>query len=162
MRIFTKIRHAYYNIKNGLHNLWRWLPVIWKDRSYDGVFLLIIMRHKLDMMVRDFRTTGMPYEGIENDIQNMLECISHLDALIEEDVDDFVDQKLEEKWGEADISVGEDGVIEVERPGIETEEDEKECWENRKQLTEEAMEEESRRAEKAMQIIAENFRKWWL
>jgi hypothetical protein len=43
------------NIKYGIKNLIKWLPVIWKDRDWDEVFLYIIMHKKLESMEKSFR-----------------------------------------------------------------------------------------------------------
>jgi len=34
----NKIRDAYYNIKNGVSNLIKWTPTIWKDRDFDHFY----------------------------------------------------------------------------------------------------------------------------
>ena len=44
--IFGNIR----SISNGIRNLVYWLPVIWRDRPWDYVYLLRIMRHKVAQM----------------------------------------------------------------------------------------------------------------
>ena len=37
----------------GIHNLWRWFPIIWRDRDWDWVFLAKIMEQKLRWMVKN-------------------------------------------------------------------------------------------------------------
>jgi hypothetical protein len=40
-----KYYHKYFKI--GVKNLWYWLPVIWKDRSWDHSYIYEIIKHKL-------------------------------------------------------------------------------------------------------------------
>ena len=45
-----------------VENVWsvvKWLPVIWKDRQFDGVFLLRMMEYKLGLMEKFFRTKNI-------------------------------------------------------------------------------------------------------
>lgn len=44
-----------FNIKYGVKNLIKWLPVIWKDRDWDEVYLYILMHKKLESMEKSFR-----------------------------------------------------------------------------------------------------------
>lgn len=44
------ISTKYYNIKNGLVNLWRYLPLIWNTREWDHCFLLMLMEAKFRRM----------------------------------------------------------------------------------------------------------------
>jgi hypothetical protein len=40
------MRWFYY----GVRNLWRWFPVIWRDRDWDHMWLAAIVAHKLRLM----------------------------------------------------------------------------------------------------------------
>jgi hypothetical protein len=40
-----KYYHKYF--KNGVKNIWYWLPIIWRDRNWDGHYIYEIMKHKL-------------------------------------------------------------------------------------------------------------------
>ncbi len=40
-----KYSHKYFKI--GVKNLWYWLPIIWKDRSWDHSYIYKILKHKL-------------------------------------------------------------------------------------------------------------------
>ena len=41
-------RYYYPNFINGLKNLWRWLPTIWRDRDWDHSFIYSILAKKLE------------------------------------------------------------------------------------------------------------------
>lgn len=38
----------------GLHNLWKWLPIIWKDRNFDHAYIEYILQFKLQNMYNRF------------------------------------------------------------------------------------------------------------
>lgn len=40
-------RYILKNIKYGINNIIKWLPVIWKDRDYDNIYIYEILKHKL-------------------------------------------------------------------------------------------------------------------
>ena len=57
------IRIAYRNFIDGIKNLIKWFPVIWKDRDWDHDFIFNILEFKLknqskDMATHNFHTTA--------------------------------------------------------------------------------------------------------
>lgn len=57
----------------GVKNLWRWLPVIWKDRDWDSYYIYEVLRFKLEKQAyyianRDFHTNA------KRDAERMLLC----------------------------------------------------------------------------------------
>jgi hypothetical protein len=73
----------------GLRSLWYWLPVIWKDRSWDYVYLLIVMKHKIEQMADSTPDwLHVNAEEIQKEMQDtvyLLECLisdrAEMDAL---------------------------------------------------------------------------------
>jgi hypothetical protein len=47
-----------YRFKTGVENLWKWFPVIWKDRDYDHDFIFEILKFKLNNMANRFEQTN--------------------------------------------------------------------------------------------------------
>lgn len=47
-----------YDLPQGVHNLWRWFPIIWYDRDWDSSYLLYLMERKLDQMGECFEKHG--------------------------------------------------------------------------------------------------------
>lgn len=45
-RIFDRCETRYYNLKNGIYNLWRWFPIVWRDRDWDWAYTASIMEWK--------------------------------------------------------------------------------------------------------------------
>ncbi len=50
---FRIIKYNMRSFIRGIKNLWRWFPVIWKDRDYDHVFTYDVLIKKLEFQ-RDF------------------------------------------------------------------------------------------------------------
>lgn len=54
-----RISTGWYNLKYGLQNLWRWRRVIWEDRDWDHMYLLIVMKKKIEQMETTERKFSM-------------------------------------------------------------------------------------------------------
>lgn len=46
----NKIKGWFYDIKNGICNIFKWLPVIWKARDWDHAYIWNLLYHKLIFM----------------------------------------------------------------------------------------------------------------
>lgn len=96
-RIFWSIESFFNRVKN----LWRWLPVIWKDQDYDDHFIVEILIKKLEH-TRDFflsdKTHIAQAEKVAAEIQ---EAINRLHQT--RDSFEFYEspaiELLEQKWG---------------------------------------------------------------
>ena len=52
---FKKIRGWYYDIKNGVINIFKWLPIVWIDRDWDYEHIYNFLYHKLVSMEEHHR-----------------------------------------------------------------------------------------------------------
>lgn len=43
-------KSLYYNIKYGIENIFIWLPIIWKDRNWDYIYIYLILQKKFELM----------------------------------------------------------------------------------------------------------------
>lgn len=68
-------KHLHRDIKQGFKNLWKWLPVIWKDRDWDSHFIFEILKHKLKSQANYLEIKNR-YVGVERDVRNMKICVS--------------------------------------------------------------------------------------
>jgi hypothetical protein len=50
MNLFDPIYHRWCNLKYGIRNLCRWLPIIWRDRDWDHGYLSRMLEFKLHNM----------------------------------------------------------------------------------------------------------------
>ena len=48
MHMKNVLTRFYYNVKNGIRNLWKWRKVVWNDRPWDYVYIFKALRFKLD------------------------------------------------------------------------------------------------------------------
>lgn len=55
---WKNISYAWWDIRKGVANLWRWLPWAWNDADFDADFLLKIMEFKLRRMAKLFIKHG--------------------------------------------------------------------------------------------------------
>jgi len=78
-------------------NLITWIPIIWKDRQWDHIYLLIILKKKLSLMEEFFRYKAN-YIGKEKDVDKIHICCLLLDRIIKDDYL-YVYKKLEKKYG---------------------------------------------------------------
>jgi len=52
--LISKIKQVLYNLKYGILNIVKWIPVIWKDRQWDKYYLYEILHFKLSLMEKHF------------------------------------------------------------------------------------------------------------
>lgn len=62
----------------GVKNLIKWGPVIWKDRDWDDTFLFEIIKFKLSSMSKSHGKT-MPYVGYERNVEIMNTIVRLID-----------------------------------------------------------------------------------
>ena len=80
-----------------LRNLWYWLPIIWNDRPWDYVFLLIVMKHKIQQMADS--TPDWFHINAEDVQQEMLDTVHLLECLISDRAEMDASKQHEEIFG---------------------------------------------------------------
>lgn len=97
------ISSFWYDLKYGLKNLWNYKTVIWNNREWDQAYILILLKEKLDFMIKDFEKTGINIvKDIDVDIKYMKQCSFLLKRLIADDYttkeyNDYLD-KIDYRW----------------------------------------------------------------
>jgi len=71
------------NIKQGFKNIWYWLPIIWKDRSYDHRYIYTILQHKLKAQSLYIGGRGYHVNAVR-DAELMMTCVRLIDKVGEE------------------------------------------------------------------------------
>lgn len=66
-------KHLHTDIIQGSKNLYKWLPIVWKDRDWDHHFLLEMMESKLENMIKAFQN-NQKFVGWEDDVRYMQIC----------------------------------------------------------------------------------------
>lgn len=68
--IYIEIRYAFRLLKYGLKNLWRWFPVIWKDKDYDDHFIFEILKFKIKNTAEYIEDSAF-FVGYEHEVSRM-------------------------------------------------------------------------------------------
>ena len=101
-----------------IKNVIKWWPILREDQDWDYVFLLQVIRHKLQNMAVFFASESAVSVTSAEEAKAMRICIGHLSRLI---ADDFFDHEaLDEKWGVVEIH---DKPFNLQRPNVKTEQD---------------------------------------
>ena len=67
-----------------LKNLFRWLPVIWKDEQWDHYYIYEVLKHKLTIMSDDIRENGN-HTMAEYDADRMMLAVRLIEKVQKED-----------------------------------------------------------------------------
>lgn len=95
-RFWIEVKYKFYGIKN----IFIWIPVLLEDRQWDHSFLLVILRKKLSLMEKFFRTKGN-HVGAEKDADNIKTAICLLDRLLKDDYMESAFVPHKKKYGES-------------------------------------------------------------
>jgi len=158
-----------YNIENGIRNLVRWTPTIWKDRDWDGSYILTILIKKIELQ----RETLINNKFVHPDeLKVMDDDMSRCLALLKKANDEwgnyeepFIDQH-EQKWGGRDfdfIPIKDSDSFELdmkyrrELTDEEKEQERNEYWDG----INKAKHQRELDLSEAMQIISRHIDEWW-
>ena len=90
--INIKLTRFFYDVKNGLRNLWKWRSVVWNDRPWDYVYIFKALRFKLDETQRCIDGTFVGADEEAAKIRSLMEAI---DRILE---DDYVSEEYKEDY----------------------------------------------------------------
>ena len=119
----NNLSRFFYNVKNGLRNLWKWRSVVWNDRPWDYVYIFKALRFKLDETQRCIDGTFVGADEEAAKIRSLMEAI---DRILE---DDYVKEEYEEmdrKYGKLEMIFHEDNTITTTRKNLKEEDRETE------------------------------------
>jgi hypothetical protein len=98
-RLFIDIKYKFRGIKN----IFIWIPTLIEDRHWDHVFILMILKKKLELTEKYIRKHGH-HVGAGKDADNIKIAINLLDRLIK---DNYMDQAFvphKKKYGESHMN----------------------------------------------------------
>ena len=84
--------------KRGIQKVWYWLPIIWKDRDWDGHYIFEVLKHKLKAQAkyisdRDFHTRA------QQDARRMRLCVSLIQKLQDDYYEmEYMDYHKDRVW----------------------------------------------------------------
>lgn len=166
-RLYRRIRdYIKYDIPYGIKNLIKWFPVVWKDRDWDHYFIYVTLRQKLHFTEQHIRNHDF-HTRAKQDADNIKTCVLLLDRLIADKYYDMAYKKIEEKWGDLEMSTSpykDDPAlyeVNITRPGIKTEEDEKQEKKEFKNAYEHEQYLRSQDKELLFKLINKHIEGWW-
>ena len=74
----------YRNIIAGFINILKWLPIIYRDRHWDFVYIFDILQFKLELMEKYYKTSSC-LESPEKIVKSISDCRKILDRIIDDD-----------------------------------------------------------------------------
>jgi len=76
-------KHLHRDIFQGFRNLWRWFPIIWKDRDWDDHFIFEVLKFKIKNTA-DLFEKNQRFVGWENEVRYMRICEKLIGRIQEE------------------------------------------------------------------------------
>jgi hypothetical protein len=166
---FRTITYPFRDFFRRVHNVYRWLPIIWKDRDYDDSYITEILIKKLEF-TRDFYLSGKAYsaeaEKVADEIKEAIDRL-HMTRDSWEFYEDLAMEQLEQKWGKTTFEF----VPLEDRPGltemksktekVNTEEEEEQHRKEFRKALDTARKQYMKDKIKAYEFIAKNIDKWW-
>lgn len=73
-------RYPFYDFKQGIKNLIKWFPVIWKDRNWDSDYIFSIIKHKLTTQSEYIEKRGIHVDALY-DANKMKLCVRLIDKI---------------------------------------------------------------------------------
>ena len=119
----NNLARFFYNVKNGLRNIWKWRSVVWNDRPWDYVYIFKALRFKLDETQRCIDGT---FVGADEEAAKIRSLIEAIDRILE---DDYVKEEYEEmdrKYGKLEMIFNDDNTITTTREKLKEEDKETE------------------------------------
>lgn len=85
------IKHFHRDIIQGVKNLWKWFPIVWKDRDWDDYFIFEALKFKLKNTA-NYLAKYDRYEGVEVDVRYIRIC----EKLIQRIQDDYYQMEYQD------------------------------------------------------------------
>jgi len=161
-----KLSTKYYNITNGIKNLWKWLPIVWKDRDWDHYYLYKLLNFKFKNMEYLHRN----YSNLKNGdiIAHQLKVVKLLtQRLIEDNYIEKIWNNHDKKWGEIKFNYEATPIykncVEVflKRENIKTEEDVKQERKEFRRMTDQEIMLRNQDREYLFKLMNKNIEGWW-
>jgi hypothetical protein len=93
------ISDTYYNIKNGIPNLIKWFPVVWRNRWWDHYFIFDVLHKQLTLMEKNIREYGHHVYN-ERDARQIKIAILLIERIMKDEYHENVFRHHDKKWGE--------------------------------------------------------------
>lgn len=100
-------KYLHKDIIKGIKNLWKWFPLVWKDRDWDHHFIFETLKFKITNTANYIKSHDR-YVGADRDYEVMMTCVRLIEKIQEEDYDgewgNYINQKMTMKEIEGESS----------------------------------------------------------
>ena len=118
--LLSKIRFFKRSLIYGIKNIIKWFPVIWYDRQWDSYYFHKILRHKLFLMKEFFESNDVVTEDAKETAEYISLIINKIDLVLENDFAVDCYKKLDDEFGNLELSLNDDSTLNISRSGIKT------------------------------------------
>ena len=156
--IDDKVNYPIHDIIVGIKNIIYWIPVIYKDRDWDGSYLYKIIDTKLTRMHKKFLNGHLVHT--KKDMRKLSIAIETMRRLRRYTYSDFLEAKMDEKWGEIQHGDDADGRFRLFRAKVKTDSDKRRSRSEFKRI----MNHENIMVKQDLKFFGDSFkhsRKWW-
>lgn len=173
MKIITKISEWYwdnigYKIREvaiGIKNIFRWIPVIYKDRDWDQSYIFNILKFKLTKHA-DCLEKRKFYVGVEYDVSRMRLCINLIDKINEEYYSQKLYYKHCEKWGKTIFNFTpseKEGLnnLDITHEKVITPEDKEQERKESSEMYQKGQEMEAKAQRLLFELLDMHIQRWW-
>lgn len=108
--MLKKIKDKYYSIKNGISNIIRWMPTIWRLRDWDAEYLYLLIYKHLSHVEDCLRYNGHGVNSIK-DADRIRIAKNLAKRLYEHDYTSNALIPVEEKYGELKVRIEKDDIL---------------------------------------------------
>jgi hypothetical protein len=78
-----EFRYYHKDFAKGIKNLWRWFPLIWKDRDWDDYYIWVLLEKKLKNQAKYIRGRGR-HLNANRDAERMMTCVRLMERIRED------------------------------------------------------------------------------
>ena len=162
--MFGRIKYRIRDIRVGIRNLKRWLPIIWADRDFDFRYFLDILSFKLSNMKYAAENYWISANALR-DAKDMGIAIALIDRIANEYQQNLAFEKHQCKWGKPKLR-WEPYEVEgfnksiIDYPNVKTEEDEERQREDFRRVMLHARKAHEGYIEYLMKTLSK-FERWW-
>ena len=106
--ILNDLPYLHKDLAKGIKNLWKWFPLVWKDRNWDDHFIFEALKFKIKNTAKYIKKNDR-YIGCERDVQIMMTCVRLIEKIQDQFYDlehtDYMEQEFSfEKIENSDLS----------------------------------------------------------
>jgi hypothetical protein len=73
-------KHFHRYVIEGFKNIWRWLPIVWKDRDWDSDYIFNPLKFKIQNTA-DYIEKNKRFVGWEDEVRYMRICVKLIDRI---------------------------------------------------------------------------------